>query len=175
MSSLWVCCSHHLLIGILSVLNDIKSSLQWRHNERDGVTNHRPHICLLDRVFGRISKKTSKLRGTGHLCGEFTGWPVNSLHKGSVTRKMFPFDDVIIIDFDQRHSTDYAYGSRFNTLRPTQNGHHFANTYLTHWGRDKMAAILQMTFSHAFSWINMYEFRLKFHRNMFLRVQLITF
>ena len=23
-------------------------------------------------------------------------WPVNSLHKGSVTRKMFPFDDVIV-------------------------------------------------------------------------------
>ena len=28
------------------------------------------------------SKKTSKLRVTGHLCGEFTGWPVNSPHKG---------------------------------------------------------------------------------------------
>ena len=24
-------------------------------------------------------------------------WPVNSLHKGPVTRKMFPFDDVIML------------------------------------------------------------------------------
>ena len=29
------------------------------------------------------------------LCGDFTG-PVNSLHKWPVTRKMFPFDDVIM-------------------------------------------------------------------------------
>ena len=28
----------------------------------------------------------------------------------------------------------------------------------THWGRDKMAAIFQMTFSNAFSWIKMFEF-----------------
>ena len=33
---------------------------------------------------------------------------------------------------------------------------------LTHWGWDKMAAILQMTFSIAFSWIKMYGFLFKF-------------
>ena len=27
-------------------------------------------------------------------------WPVNSPHKGPVTRKMFPFDDVIMIQYD---------------------------------------------------------------------------
>ena len=43
---------------------------------------------------------------------------------------------------------------------------------LTHWGRDKIAAIAQMTFSHAFSWMKMYELRLKFHWNLFPRVQL---
>ena len=42
-------------------------ALQWRHNERDGVSNHQPHGCLLNRLFGRRSKKTSKLRVTG-LC-----------------------------------------------------------------------------------------------------------
>ena len=30
-------------------------------------------------------------------------WPVNSLHKGPVTRKMFPFDDVIMV-----HVSSYA-------------------------------------------------------------------
>ena len=43
------------------------SSLQWRHNERDGVSNHRCIDCLLNRLFKRRSKKTSKLRVTG-LC-----------------------------------------------------------------------------------------------------------
>ena len=42
-------------------------SLQWRHNERNDVSNHQPHDCLLIRVFRRRSKKTSKLRVTG-LC-----------------------------------------------------------------------------------------------------------
>ena len=42
-------------------------SLQWRHNERDGGSNHQPHDCLLNRLVGHGSKKTSKLRVTG-LC-----------------------------------------------------------------------------------------------------------
>ena len=42
-------------------------SLQWRHNGHDGVSNQQPHQCLLNRLFGRRSKKTSKLRVTG-LC-----------------------------------------------------------------------------------------------------------
>ena len=43
---------------------------------------------------------------------------------------------------------------------------------LTHRGGDKMAAILQTTFSNAFSWMKRYELRLKFHWRFFLRVQL---
>ena len=42
-------------------------TLQWRHNGRDGVSNHEPRDCLLNRVYRRRSKKTSKLRITG-LC-----------------------------------------------------------------------------------------------------------
>ena len=42
-------------------------SLQRRHNEREVVSNHQPHDCLLNRSFRRRSKKTSKLRVTG-LC-----------------------------------------------------------------------------------------------------------
>ena len=43
-------------------------SLRWRHNGRDDVSNHQPHDCLLNCLFRRRSKKTSKLRVTG-LCG----------------------------------------------------------------------------------------------------------
>ena len=41
-----------------------KYALQRRHNERDVVSNHQLLECLLDRLFRRRSKKTSKLRAT---------------------------------------------------------------------------------------------------------------
>ena len=60
------------------------------------------HDCLLDRLFRRRSKKTSKLRVTG-LCegnspvaGEF---PAQS----AVTQKMIPFEDgIMIVEKDSR-------------------------------------------------------------------------
>ena len=71
-------------------------SLQWRNNDHDSVSNHQPRGCLLNLLFRRRSKKTSKLRVTGLCVGNSPG-PVNSPHKGPVTRKMFPFDDVIMV------------------------------------------------------------------------------
>ena len=68
-------------------------SLQWRDNGRDGVSNHQPHDYSLHRLFRRRSKKTLKFRVTG-IC---EGDPVDFSHKGPVTRKMFPFDDVIML------------------------------------------------------------------------------
>ena len=41
--------------------------LQWCHNERDGVPDHQPYDNLLNRLFIRRWKKTSKLRVAG-LC-----------------------------------------------------------------------------------------------------------
>ena len=43
---------------------------------------------------------------------------------------------------------------------------------LTHWGREEINAVLQKTFLSAFSWLKMYESRLRFHWSLFLRVQL---
>ena len=43
--------------------------LQWRHNERDSVSNHQLHDCLLNRWIWHRSKKTSKLRVTGLCAG----------------------------------------------------------------------------------------------------------
>ena len=77
------------------------STLEWRQNGCDGVSNRPPHYCLLNRLFRHKSKKTPKLTATGLcVCGGGGGgggihrWPVNSPHKWPVTRKMFPFDDV---------------------------------------------------------------------------------
>ena len=85
-------------------------SLQWRHNERDSVSNHQPHDCLLNRLFRRRSKKTSKLRVTGLCVGNS---PVNSPHKGPVTRKMFPFDNVIML-WKMRKSLTQIWKRSFN-------------------------------------------------------------
>ena len=52
-------------------------SLQWRHNGPDGVSNPQPHDCLLNRLFRRRPKKTSKLpvtclcEGNSPVTGEF--------------------------------------------------------------------------------------------------------
>ena len=73
-------------------------TLQWRHNGRDNVSNHQPHDCLLNGLFRRRSKKISKLRVTGLCAGNHRG-QVNSPHKWTVTRKTFPFDDVIMSQY----------------------------------------------------------------------------
>ena len=70
-------------------------ALRWRHNGRDSVSHHQPHDCLLNRLFRHRSKKTSKPHVTGLCAGNSPG-PVNFPHKWPVTRKMFPFDDVIM-------------------------------------------------------------------------------
>ena len=53
----------------MSPQHAIRWSLRWRRNGHYSVSNHQPHHCLLNRLFGCRSKKTSKLRVTG-LCAE---------------------------------------------------------------------------------------------------------
>ena len=65
-------------------------SLQWRHNGRDGVSNHQPHDCLPNRLFRRRSKKTSKLRvtvlcaGNSPVTGEFPAQIASNAEKVSI-------------------------------------------------------------------------------------------
>ena len=49
------------------------ATLRWRHNDHSGVSNHQPRGCLLNRLFRRKSKKTSKLRVTGLCVGNSPG------------------------------------------------------------------------------------------------------
>ena len=65
-------------------------ALQRRHDERDVVSNHQPHDCLLKRLFRRRSKKTPKLRVTG-LCegnspvtGEFPAQRASNAENASI-------------------------------------------------------------------------------------------
>ena len=75
-------------------------ALQGRHNERDGVSSHQLHDCLLNRLFRRRSKKTSKLRVTG-LCegnspviGEFTAQRASNAETVSI---WWRHDDILYL------------------------------------------------------------------------------
>ena len=48
-------------------------TLQWNHNERDGVSNHQHHECLLNRLFKAQIKENINAPRHWPLCGEITG------------------------------------------------------------------------------------------------------
>ena len=75
---------------------------QWR----DGVSNHQPHDCLLNRLFGRGSKKTSKFRITGLCAG-------NSLVTGEFPAQMVSNAENISIWW--RHHEEYDICQRYIT------------------------------------------------------------
>ena len=69
---------------------------------------YQPHDCLRNRLFRRRAKKTPKLRVTG-LCVGNSPWPMNSPHKWSITRKMFPFDYAIMPHWNQHYPAPDGY------------------------------------------------------------------
>ena len=137
-------------------------SLQWRHNERNGVSNHQPHDYLLKHLFRGRSKKTSKLRVTGFVRG--IHWsPVNPPHIWSITRKTFPFDNVImtiiqgIIVFDAYFGLFILFDSTTCVIFPCVPETKWSPLCRRHVG------------IHFLDW-NRYCFRLKFHKHCFLGV-----
>ena len=94
-----MCIANNIIKHVVQRDSDTESlyiSWQWRHNGRDGVSNHQPHDCLLNRLFRRRSRKTSNSAPLAFV-REIHLWLVNSPHKWTITRKMFPFDDFILL------------------------------------------------------------------------------
>ena len=74
MTLVWSFIAHLLLnVNYHIVFSRAQIKLQWRHNGRDGVSNHQPHDCLLNRLFRSRSQKTSKLRVTSLCAGNSPG------------------------------------------------------------------------------------------------------
>ena len=78
---------------------DSAFTLQWRHNVGDGVSNHQHRHCLLNRLFRRRSKKTSKLCVTG-LCegispvtGEFPARTASNAKNVSIWWRHYDLSD----------------------------------------------------------------------------------
>ena len=89
-------------------LQNFHASFQWRHNGRDNVPNHQPHGWLLNRLFRRWSKKTSKLRvsglfaGNSPVTGEFLAQMASNAENVSIWWRhhiVLPVVNKIFIDF----------------------------------------------------------------------------
>ena len=84
-------------ISGFGIPQDDHASLQWRHNECDSVSNTSLTIVYSTAYSGAIyQRKHQSSASLAFMRGIYQS-PVNSLHKGPVTRKMFPFDDVIML------------------------------------------------------------------------------
>ena len=101
------------------------SPLQWRRNGRDSVSKHQPYDCLLNRLFRRRSKKTSKLRVTG-LCagnspgtGEFTGNRWIPRTNGQQCGKCFHLMTSYVTRFIQGFLYTYVYDTTDRSLSLT--------------------------------------------------------
>ena len=75
-----ILCMHPAIVtsslsGLVHTQNDPCPwrALQWRHNEHEGFSNHQPHDCLLNHLFGCRSKNTWKLCVTGLCAGNLPG------------------------------------------------------------------------------------------------------
>ena len=164
-------------------------TLQWSHNEHDGVSNYQRIDCLLNRLFRWRSNEISKLRVTG-LC------------EGNSPMKMFPFDDVIMrydlfnVGYSQQiplaeHSycpteIEFLAFSRLtmkgytnltiltkcqlffgSTTLNTKFNHHINTLRPRQNGRNFADDIFKCIFFN-----EMFQLRLKFHWRLFIRVQL---
>ena len=120
-------------------------SLQWRHNERNSVSNHQRSIsivCLT--VCSAANRRQLQRSASLAFVRGIQQWLVNSPHKRPVAQNMFPFDDAIMVVClrlsHEKLSTSH------NFLWDIISHHQ-----LTHWGQNKMPN--KMTFSNAFSWM----------------------
>ena len=147
-------------------------ALQWGHNGCDGVSNHRSLCCILNRLFRRRSKKTSKLRVTG-LCegnspvtGEFPAQRASNAENVSVLWRHHGTrsnrnEHCLLCNY-----IHYTMANSYNKTKPqlqkSSRNVRFKTSLLsqlaitkylyslTFWGLNEMASILKMTFTIIF-------------------------
>ena len=107
--------------------------LQWHHNERSGVSNHRRLECLFNRLFRLRSKKTSKL-GITVLCegnpavpDGFPSQRTSNAENGSIWWRHHAADE-FLVSFLQWYAEDYftVHVCPFRDIK----GGRFKNTYV---------------------------------------------
>ena len=100
---------------------------QWCNNEPNGISNGQPRDCLLNCIFWYRWKKTSKLRVTGFSAGNS---PVTGEFPAQRASNLV---NVYIWWCDHEHFQTWSSYLTFlvNTLRPSQNNHHFPDNIFT--------------------------------------------
>ena len=68
-------------------------ALQWRYNERPGVSKH-GDLMVCSTACSCAHQRKHQRSASLAFVREIHRWPVDCPHKGPVTRKMFPFADV---------------------------------------------------------------------------------
>ena len=104
------------------------------------VSNHRRLDCLLNRLLRLRSMKTSKSASLTFV-REIHRSPVNSPHEGPVTRKMFPFGDVVMIIL-QLKSLNIAVA------------HNLFLSYQYFWNIAQRATVIVVTLSKIEKWFD---------------------
>ena len=94
-------------IGCIRLCKEtVKASLQWRHNEHDGISNQITSLMLIySGVYSGADQGKHQRSASLFFVRRIHRWPVNSPHKVPVTRKMLPFDDVIMVYLCARSTT----------------------------------------------------------------------
>ena len=84
-------------------------ALQWQHNECHGVSNHRHLVCLFNRLFRRIPKKTSKLCVTDLFDGNprvRDGFPTHRVSNAENASIWWRHQSMVLLDQEQ-HMTKH--------------------------------------------------------------------
>ena len=69
-------------------------SLQWHHDERDKITSV---AIVCSTIYSGADQRKHQTSASLAFVRGIHRWPVNSPHKVPVTRKMLPFDNVIML------------------------------------------------------------------------------
>ena len=84
----------------LEVSNLVSMPIKWTHYNDVIMNTAASQITSLTIVYSTVYSDADQRKHLSSASLAFVRgihrWPVNSLHKGLVTRKMFPFDDVIV-------------------------------------------------------------------------------
>ena len=134
-----------LLVIILSHYSDVIMSAMA--SQITGVTIVYSTVCS-----GAVQRKHQSPASLAFVLG-IHRWPVNSQHKGPVTRKMFPFDDVIMYTYGWTYTwcsgpMDVWMQHFFNDVTPSKT---ITFCRLGILGpRKKMTTILQMILDNSY-------------------------
>ena len=92
------------------------STLHWRHDERHGVSNRRRLDCLLNRLF-RCRKIIQENSGPFAIVRGMHQTPVDSPHKGPVTRIFFHAFSLLSHTYSVQTELIWLLANEFNTKK----------------------------------------------------------